>query len=266
MPYPSPTTHVPPAPAGEFIPHTRGLCSPDPLVRLQAHTVHALGGIVAANTFVFLGVSPELEPDRAVGLQTDPVRFSMHDAWRHYVAHVQHIDPFAPRRVAASSAPVLRLAEVSAEPDPARSPFGLYLRSMGLGDRMNVYLRDGSRIAATIAICRSRERPPFDRADAAALRRLQPLLEHAYLCAVAATPTAPVSDLVLEAGLTARELDVATLVGRGASNAEIARSLHVSEATVKTHLTHIYAKFGVRTRTQLAVLLGGQRPAATAAT
>jgi DNA-binding NarL/FixJ family response regulator len=48
---------------------------------------------------------------------------------------------------------------------------------------------------------------------------------------------------------------VAQLVAIGATNADIARALSVSLATVKTHLTQIYAKLGVRSRTQLAVVL-----------
>jgi DNA-binding NarL/FixJ family response regulator len=50
------------------------------------------------------------------------------------------------------------------------------------------------------------------------------------------------------ADLTARELDVLQLVGRGRTNTEIAQSLFISEGTVKTHLTHIFDKIGVRDR------------------
>lgn len=49
--------------------------------------------------------------------------------------------------------------------------------------------------------------------------------------------------------ISARELEVLTLVARGASNKEIARSLHLSEATVKTHLIHLFSKLGVADRT-----------------
>ncbi|GAA1572992.1 response regulator transcription factor [Actinomadura kijaniata] len=48
--------------------------------------------------------------------------------------------------------------------------------------------------------------------------------------------------------LTARELEVLRLVARGTSNPEIATELFISEATVKTHLTHIYAKLGAKDR------------------
>ncbi|NYV78663.1 response regulator transcription factor, partial [Streptomyces sp. UH6] len=47
---------------------------------------------------------------------------------------------------------------------------------------------------------------------------------------------------------SAREREVLALVARGTSNREIARELFISEATVKTHLTHLYAKLGVNDR------------------
>ncbi|MFI6770252.1 response regulator [Streptomyces sp. NPDC050355] len=51
-------------------------------------------------------------------------------------------------------------------------------------------------------------------------------------------------------GLTAREAEVLRLVADGQSNPEIARTLHVSTATVKTHINNLFAKAGLRDRTQ----------------
>ncbi|WP_433545577.1 response regulator [Streptomyces sp. CA-294286] len=58
--------------------------------------------------------------------------------------------------------------------------------------------------------------------------------------------------------LSAREREVLALVAKGTSNREIARILFVSEATVKTHLTHLYAKLGVNDRAA-AVASGYER-------
>jgi len=52
-----------------------------------------------------------------------------------------------------------------------------------------------------------------------------------------------------DTALTPREIEILHLLARGVGNAEIARELFISQATVKTHLGHIYAKLGVDTRT-----------------
>ena len=64
-----------------------------------------------------------------------------------------------------------------------------------------------------------------------------------------ATITATHPD-ALPDGLTPREAEVLTLIAAGLSNAQISRTLVVSDATVKTHVNHILAKTGARDRAQ----------------
>lgn len=62
----------------------------------------------------------------------------------------------------------------------------------------------------------------------------------------------PVSVRTRNPGLTPAERRVATLVAEGKTNREVASALFLAERTVASHLTHVYAKLGVRSRTELA--------------
>jgi DNA-binding NarL/FixJ family response regulator len=69
------------------------------------------------------------------------------------------------------------------------------------------------------------------------------------------TAPAPADHAEQLAILTARELEVLTLIARGRSNPEIAQDLHLSPGTVRTHISRIFAKLDLRDRVQ-AVILG----------
>jgi DNA-binding NarL/FixJ family response regulator len=64
---------------------------------------------------------------------------------------------------------------------------------------------------------------------------------------------ASVSSEIERLGLTERELEVVRLIAQGHSNTEIAAELVVSDATVKTHINHIFSKFRARDRSQVIV-------------
>lgn len=75
---------------------------------------------------------------------------------------------------------------------------------------------------------------------------LDPAVTGRVLTAYRATP--PRNNKTPIDELTARELDVLTLIGQGRTNAEIGIELGISAVTVKTHVGHIFVKLGLRDR------------------
>jgi DNA-binding NarL/FixJ family response regulator len=74
---------------------------------------------------------------------------------------------------------------------------------------------------------------------------LDPAVQHHVVEALGSVEEPELPD-----GLTPREAEVLALIAHGLANAEIAKRLVVSEATVKSHVNHIFAKAGVRDRAQ----------------
>ena len=63
----------------------------------------------------------------------------------------------------------------------------------------------------------------------------------------------PMAEAVARAGLTDREREVLVGLAAGWSNTELAAELHLSEATVKTHVSSVLAKLGLRSRVQAVI-------------
>jgi DNA-binding NarL/FixJ family response regulator len=90
------------------------------------------------------------------------------------------------------------------------------------------------------------------RALASGRTHLDPQIQERLVAAVAAQPPTPSAAVegTLPDDLTPREAEVLKLIASGMSNAEIAAALVVSDATVKTHINHVFAKTGARDRAQ----------------
>lgn len=104
-------------------------------------------------------------------------------------------------------------------------------------------------------LCVRRGRSCFDERDDLDLRLLLPHLERAYRRGDQHRAARCV---------TARQAMLLELVREGFTNAQVATRLHVSEATVRTHLNNIYLRLGVRSRTEAVSRLFGTQAARAA--
>ncbi len=91
------------------------------------------------------------------------------------------------------------------------------------------------------------------RVVAAGEALLSPSITRSVIAEFVAQPTRTQPDDARFADLTERELAVTRLVARGLSNAEIAAELYLAEQTVKTHVSRVLMKLGLRDRTQIVV-------------
>jgi DNA-binding NarL/FixJ family response regulator len=140
--------------------------------------------------------------------------------------------------------------QISALPDP---PKILVLTTFDLDDYVYEALRSGAS-GFLLKDASANELADAVRLVAAGDAMLAPGVTRRLIAEFArmGAPRAPTRK-TLE-GLTERESEVLTLVARGMSNAEIADHLVVAEQTVKTHVSRILMKLGLRDRTQAVVV------------
>jgi DNA-binding NarL/FixJ family response regulator len=87
-----------------------------------------------------------------------------------------------------------------------------------------------------------------------------PAVAHAFLPGGSPAPSGPPRELLAQ--LTRREVEIMSALADGLSNAAIAKTLFLSEKTVKNHLNRVYVKCGFRTRAEAVSAWHGHSPAA----
>lgn len=120
----------------------------------------------------------------------------------------------------------------------------------GIGDPFG---RSQSLLALGIVRRRSRQKRAAREAIEAALKGFE-AMGAAGWAATARAELGRIGGRTREPGLTAAERRVAALVAEGRTNREVAAALFLGQRTVETHLSHVYAKLGIRSRAELASL------------
>jgi DNA-binding CsgD family transcriptional regulator len=237
-----------------------GVASAGPVDGLLAHSMETVARLIQAPVALGFAVDGRDAVENIIVRGAHPADVRAVAPLVDRLPALEPIDPFSPRRAAACGVAIMSPADAGGDKAVAASMYGRLLRRHGYAPPVVMYFWHGARIESGIALLRCTDAGPFDGRTVRLLRQLQPFFEAALT--ITASRRREPAHACTSRHLTAREGDVAALVAQGLTNADIAHALGITQATVKTHLTHVYVKLGVRTRTQLALLLPRFFPAA----
>lgn len=168
---------------------------------------------------------------------------------RQYLAGMSEFDPQHPRR--AGRLAVARLSETMADRQLQEAAvYRSFVDQCGIVDMLDFFFRRDDQIVAGMSVVWGREA----RIPETALAIAQKI--HQYLqFNLVGRAAVRVAEDGQRFGLTSREMDVVRLLCCGRTNREIGECLNIGQATVKTHLIHIFEKLGVETRSAVVALM-----------
>jgi DNA-binding CsgD family transcriptional regulator len=211
-----------------------------------SHALHFAKDLLGANAAAYYDVDDDLNPTGFL-LSDVPIEFHL-----GYLHRMGRFDPLHPKHAAARQ--TARLHDefehnLTAETAAYRS----FASQSGITDMVELFFRRQDRIVAGISLVWSgRCKIPDSTMHVA--RKI-----HDYLEFNLAGGADSSIDEAMRYGLTARELEVVALLCYGRTNREIGECLHISRATVKTHLIHIFQKLGVETRSAAVAMMSRLR-------
>jgi len=171
----------------------------------------------------------------------------------YYDAQMWRIDPLGPIRAGGGAERALtdlQTAEIQREcADAAR--YRAFLTSFGILDAAEMVFRQGDELIGGMSLLWTRASPGTLRAELGVINNLHRYIQVSFQSALRGTLIGWRKSLVHEFSLTPRELEVVELVCAGRTNGELGESLSISLATVKSHLSNIFQKLGVRNRAAL---------------
>ncbi len=167
-----------------------------------------------------------------------------------YVTHYRHTDPMA-KFLLGSPNEVKTLSDAASPREVQRTEFSELLGRIRAVSVAGWSQPVGSGRMVAVGMHRARRQPDFSPRERAILRLVNPLLVAAAVDHLRPSPLSR---------LTRRERSVVELAMRGLADRDIAGTLGVSFATVRTHLQHAFAKFRVSSRTELLHAIVSESP------
>lgn len=167
---------------------------------------------------------------------------------QHYLSELQFRDPITPRMRRHKTATRVE-DELPLKDFEQLDFYNEFLRPDDMYHGVNAFLRVGNDVICDFRFFRGRSSPAFSRRELLLTDAVS-----AYF--VKAMDQLGASDLDV---LTAREREIADLVARGCTDADIERILSISFSTVRTHMTRCFCKLGCSNRSELAAFISQRR-------
>ncbi|MEQ8262757.1 LuxR C-terminal-related transcriptional regulator [Pseudohaliea sp.] len=180
------------------------------------------------------------------------LRNMLDDTIPRYTCEFADIDPFHPKNFAQTDKIVITGEDVSRRWDPANdSYFREFMIPQGVYYEMELFLREGPQIVAGISLLRSREYGPFTAEERSTVESIHDYIQYALTQYILPKKDSETELLSGRYNLSPRQIEVVHLLRKGATNKAVSAELNISLPTVKTHISQIFDKVGVRSRTDL---------------
>lgn len=245
--------------SSQLLDYRDAIRSNDPIPRSAGLTLDFVSRMVSSPVAIFLAIETGQASTLAV-VKADPTLGSDAEALgREYLRCVEGADPLLEAANLGT-----RLTLIGTDGLEKDSAFGesrlstSFLREYGLGPVVALYLRNKEfELICVLVLIRSADEPEFTDREKSFLRQAAPVLAQSHESAAGARAVEPEQKEAV-ALLTPREQEIAQMAAAGARNEQIAKSLHISPGTVKTHMRNIYSKLGVDSRVHLSLSLTRQ--------
>ncbi|MGF6507892.1 response regulator transcription factor [Paraburkholderia sp. 32] len=173
---------------------------------------------------------------------------------REYKAGMCEFDPFEYHRLQSETARAALLSETVAQiTTPENQHYVRFLKAHGFEDVVETAFRSDTRLLGGISLLLGRDQDCSQ--VAAVVDSMHQYIEYNLRGFTGRSRSELRQDLSKEFALSRRELDVVELLISGQTNCSIADSLHISVATVKSHVLKIYEKVGVPNRASLVSMI-----------
>jgi DNA-binding CsgD family transcriptional regulator len=171
---------------------------------------------------------------------------------KEYSRRFWELDPMHPSRFEGQATVVISNSMIMADAEWCNTAmFKEFYEPNGYFHNCDMFFRQNDRIVAVLSLVRRTADRPFTAREVEILDQVQPFIEYSLGKIYISSRVHNRSNLSVQYGLTAREMDVVEIALTGVGNKVLSKHLGISLPTLRTHLQSIFSKVGVRSNAEL---------------